>query len=509
MQILRRGGEAPALSKSASDGGDSDSEKNKAPLTREEREQRYEQARLRIMGAAKPEAEAPGLKEKDDSRSSSVAGKKKGKKQRTNSEDGFEARSAFSSYQTPSSYAPPGSGESGGPAAAYYPPYPENGAGPYNAPPNTYTPQTYSAVYGQTMPSQAPYPWLQQGYSGYGEANGPQWNQAQHNGNDLASDFQQAMSFGPANLQGLTNHAAQGGQYNYANPQAPSWSQGPPYQPNYPMAPGYPQFSPSDRPATSASHGSQYGFGMPANHMGGPFVGYNNAAMNGAFQRGSFNPQSQAFIPGYQTSGPQHFMPGMAANNNPGVYNSFGGQHGMQRQSSTQSQASSYGAQRPSNDNNTNNSSNSVNGVNGGNGGNGGGMLRGTNSGMTHPLPQPVFSPNVAMPPFQGAKVQQPTPGRASGGGNVPHDRSPGSSNGTSASTIAKWGTPASLPAKPPPPANDSYDLSRLAGQRGPSFNPAAAARLPGMGGAGYHNMAPMGGMRGGAAAGQNARGGQ
>ena len=48
MKILRRGGDAPlnGLSKSNSDGGDSgDSDKNK-PLTREQREQRYELARL-------------------------------------------------------------------------------------------------------------------------------------------------------------------------------------------------------------------------------------------------------------------------------------------------------------------------------------------------------------------------------------------------------------------------------------------------------------------------------
>lgn len=476
------------MAKSASETGDSDSDKNKGPLTREEREQRYEQARLRIMGSAKPEADAQVLNGKDESRSSSAAGKKKPKKQRTNSEDGFDPRSAYSTYPPGSSYSQTGTPENGG-NAAYYPTYTETGGGMYGAP-TAYTPQSFNAVYGgQATPSQPSYPWLQQGYSGFADANGSHWEQPQQNGNDLAADFQQ-MSFQSPNLHGQTGPPSQNGPFGYQNQQqVPSWTNGMPYQPNHSMPAGYAQYASSERPVSSASHGSQYGYGMPATQMQGQFMGPGYPGMNGAFQRPSFNPQSQAFIPNYQgRGGPQSFMPAMGQNAT--GYNSFAPQQTLQRQNSTHSQASSYnGQQRASND---------------------GSNTRGPTAGLTHPLPQPVFSPNVPMPyqkQKQQQQQQQSTPSRSTSG-NGPSERSPGSNNGPSASTIAKWGTPASLPAKPPPPANDSFDIGRLQGQRAQGFNTAATARLPGMGAPGYQALPSMVRMPG-AAPGPSSRGGQ
>ena len=257
VKILRRGGEVPTMTKTTSDTGDSDSEKNKAPLTREEREQRYEEARLRIMGSAKPETDGSSLKEKDESRSSSAAGKKKTRKQRTNSEDGFEARSAYNTFQGTASYNQSGVPESGG-SAAYYPVYPENGAGMYG-PASTFTPQNYGAVYGQGAPCQPQYPWLQQGYAGGGEAGGQQWEQKQQNGNDLATDFQQSMTFQPHKTHPPMSSPNQRGPYGFPNQQqAGQYPSGVPYQPNYPMAGGYQHYASQDRPASSASHGGQY-----------------------------------------------------------------------------------------------------------------------------------------------------------------------------------------------------------------------------------------------------------
>lgn len=94
MTILQRGS-GPAIVNgsnafSNSEIDSDDDRKNKAPATREQREAQYEAARLRIMGSAKPGDSAEGLKDQQQSRSSSVAGKKHKKKPRADSDDGFE-----------------------------------------------------------------------------------------------------------------------------------------------------------------------------------------------------------------------------------------------------------------------------------------------------------------------------------------------------------------------------------------------------------------------------------
>ncbi|THY89228.1 hypothetical protein D6C92_07294 [Aureobasidium pullulans] len=466
MKILRRGGDAPlnGLSKSNSDGGDSgDSDKNK-PLTREQREQRYELARLRILGSAKPTEDVSLVKERDESRSSSAAGKKKPKKQRSNSDDDFEARSAYSTFVTPQN------GATDGVNMVYYPAFPggaQGAPGMYaGAPAASASQNSYNAVYGPTTSSQAaPYPWLQQGYAGYNDPN----NQAQHNVNDLSSDFQ-AMSFQAQS--GPTSPPASAGPYGYAGPQGqqqqhPSWPQMTPYQPGYPGSPNYGgQFA--SRPPSSASHGSAthgYPYGMPMNQMQMPesYMGYQNQVMAGAFNRGNFNPQSQAFIPGYQP----HYGAPMAPQNNMGFNSAYPGSHALQRQNSSQSQASSYNGQSSSQ----------------------------TNSRLPHPLPQPVFSPHVPMP-FQSSQRQAATPSR-------PGTNSAADSSNNAPSSIAKWGTPASLPAKPPPPAaTNSFDMSRMphAQQNSAPYSPGSAGRLPGVGGQGYHALPSMVALRSGQA---------
>lgn len=462
MKILRRDG--PQMSKSTSEGDSASDGDKKAPLTREEREQRYEQARLRIMGSAKPEADPPAVKEKDESRSSSTTGKKKPRKQRTNSEDGFDTRSAYNTFAN-SSYAQTGGSETSV-SATYYPAYSDNQGAAYNNS-NAYAQPAYGAVYGQAMPSQMnTYPWLQNGYSGNAESNGQAWDQSQQHGGDLASDFRRGMSLQSPNMQGVAPSPSPGGPYGYPNqPQGPPWSQSPAYQQSYPMQPGYAQYPTQDRPMSSASHQSSYGYGMPANRMQAPYMGFGHGD---GFHRPSFNPQSQAFVPGYPaTSGPQSFAPSMVANHT-GYMNPYAQPHPLQRQDSTNSQ-SSYNGQRSAHDGNN---------------------PRRPSGGMTHPLPQPVFSPTLPMPCQNSQRMQHPTPSHSTSG-SAPNDKSPQSNSGSSSSTIAKWGTPASLPAKPPPPAHDSFDMSRI--------HPAAAARLPGMNGSGYHTLPPMVGVRGGA----------
>lgn len=456
-------------------------------MTREQREQRYEEARLRILGSAKPTEEVASAKEKDESRSSSAAGKKKPRKQRTNSEDGFESRSSFNMN---SSYSSNGASESST-SAAYYPNFPEKSNAMYGSSNGYPSNASYSAVYGgQTMPQQmGSYPWLQQGYAGYSDQNNQTWDQPQQNGNDLANDFQRAMSFQQHNMHGPTSPPSQNNPYGYPNQQqyqqhqpAASWQQTPQYPSNYSMPSGYPsQYGGQQtRPSSStsqvpAAHGYPYGISQNQGQMQDQYTSYANQMMYGGFNQQAFNPQSQAFIPSQQaTSGPQHFMSGMAPPN-AGGYGSFQQPGSLQRQGSTHS-ISSYGGPRPAQDVNN---------------------LRGPGAGMTHPLPQPVFSQQLNMS-HQNPQRQQQMP-QNSGSSGAPSEKST-QSNGASASTIAKWGTPASLPAKPPPPASDSFDMSRLAqSQRTPTFSTVTTARLPGVGGPGFHALPPMVGIRGSA----------
>lgn len=100
-KIMRRGGDGNDLrltSRTPSKGGEDD--KDKGALTREERENRYKEARARIFKDFKEEspesADATSKSsEKDVSRSSSASGAKQTKKKKKHRDDEFEPRSAF------------------------------------------------------------------------------------------------------------------------------------------------------------------------------------------------------------------------------------------------------------------------------------------------------------------------------------------------------------------------------------------------------------------------------
>lgn len=460
----------PGVSKPTSEAdGDSGSDggrKSKGPMTREEREARYEAARLRILGSAKPTEELAIAK--DESRSSSAAGKKKnnGKKQRSNSDDDFQARSAYSTYG-PSAYA--GNENNGtNPNGAMFSAFNANSSNTYG-PSNPYASQEgFNATYGPMMPSDmTQYPWLQPAYQAYSEQSSQGWDQSQQSGYDLSADFQQAMSFqqpGVPNtfspVSGQPNGSYMGG--NFAQGQEhQGWSQQPSFQNPYQVSGNYLGQPPTyDRPTSSSSSQSQpYQYGVLPNQttIGGKRIPNPNHPIVGSFNRHQqFNPQSQSFIPGQSGAPAQRNFSPMASPNP----TSFVAQHGpysMQRQNSSQSQNSSYSSPRPAQQNNNT-----------------------RNQGMMHPLPQPVFSPNVPLPQSRGMNAQ-------------PNTQQTSSLN---SSSISKWGTPASLPAKPPPPA-DSFDMSKLSpNPRLPAFNPAVAARLPG-GGMPFNHMPQMVSMRG------------
>ncbi|KAK4549663.1 hypothetical protein LTR36_004964 [Oleoguttula mirabilis] len=484
MKILRRGEDVgPAIangsnmpSKSGSETGESDDDrKAKLPASREEREARYEAARLRIMGSSKPSGSPEELKLKDDSRSSSVAGKKSKKKQRPDSDDGFEARSAY--FQQSNSYYTPPYGASAFNSTSYGFPATSEAAHGHVATPSTMNNQEAAQGF-QSFSAQAPgnIPWPAQAYVA---SNGVQpWPQTQQPGFDLAGNFQQAMSLHspvvPAQAPNMTPSYDSSYQQQFYSPQQ-TWPQQDysvrtqPSQPNSSALSGYQQ-----RPISSTGRAldlQNYQFGqLPSQTFPGRAASNLEHPLPGSYKGKHFNPQSQAFVPGQQSTAPfRPFTPQGVIVNTPG----FGGASPLQRQASTQSQSVVFGSPHhhaaPS------------------------AAAQVFSHPMMHPLPQPVFpqqpSPSLPLPPKPGSTPQKSAQSLPS--------QSPHAATGQSPSSISKWGAPASLPAKPPPPA-EPFDPARFAQlQRQPSYNAAAAARVPSGGMPSFGSMPPTmaGGM--------------
>jgi hypothetical protein len=492
MKILRRGEDAPPAiangsgipSKSASETDGSDNEKKPKPVSYEERLANYESVRLRIMGSAKPSETGEEPKTKEGSRSSSAAGKKPKKKQRADSDDGFDTRSAYNTYNSqqygyggtaPTSYAYAGYNAS-------------SGNGNIAAQPTNFNAQPAASGF-QGYAGQVPgnMPWTGAGYTPANSS--PQWPQGQQPGYDLSPDFQRAMSFQTASghQQPSVMPTSFDGAYNQQfYGQTTNWSQQQ-YQMNS-YGPQAAYANPSNRPASSAGAyqdaNQPYAYGqLPSQTFPGRPPSKLEHPLPGSYKGKHFNPQSQAFVPGQQ-GGNMAFLPFTPQNATAPA--GFNGGYAMpsplQRQASSHS-SSAYGSPHQPN-----------------------AAVMPANppsQPMMHPLPQPVFpqqpSPNVPLPP----KPVSNTPQKPGGGQqpSVPSPGSGGSGQGHSPSSIAKWGTPASLPAKPPPPAEpfDPARFQQMQQQRhAPAYNTAATARIPGGGMPNFGSMPqPMGGNAG------------
>lgn len=399
---------------------DGEVNKDKTALSREEREARYREARQRIFGSAESEetdaAEANGSGEdkekgKDVSRSSSVAGKKKAKKQRNYDDDDFQARSRFNVYypqQYPvAAYA--------GDNAVYYNGFP----GPsQNAPfaamnPGASPSTTYSTPYpGMMNPDGQP----QYGWNGqqYQPSNGsmmmyPGYGQAQ-NGYDLSADFQRGMSsFQNAGLPSqvtpkMANPPMASYQDTYQQPQHmpmnPGWPQAN-QQPSYPMGQNNfgAQNGPGNRPMSAPHQGPMPGYPygqFPSNAYNGK-PNRNQHPIPGSYNRGQFNPQTQAFVPGGRNM-PFGMQPNMMQAQPP--MNGYGGYQ--------MSAQTSMPAQMPRHNTSTNS------------------------------------TPSFGSPQSMQGNASAPTMNRIASQSGDP---------GSSQSSIAKYGTPAHLPPKPPAPA--------------------------------------------------------
>lgn len=431
-----------------SDGGndknDGSAKKDKSTLTREEREARYREVRQRIFGSAESEDTesndaAATPEEKNMSRSSSTSGKKKNKKQRNqDDDDGFEARSRFNMYY-PGQYAVPGYNGDG---TVYYSGYPTPMTNPQFSPvaPDSSPPSNFGS----------PYPAMQQepqaqfwGNQQYPPTNGPMMyqNYQMQNGYDLSADFQRGMQsfqgagmpsqitpkMSNASIAGYSDPYAQQPS-NVANQAWPSMNQ----QHPFPMPQSYAPNGANNRPMSAPMQGPApgtypYGQFPPPTFNGKP--NRNQHPIPGSYQRQQFNPQSQAFIPGgrnmpYQMgmhTGP-HMMNG---------YNNFPmGPPQMSHQMHHASPPTS------------------------------GGAAYGT-PGSERLMSQFGTNNTNSSPPTMPTMSSQPIPLRG------------GEAQDLGMSSIAKYGTPSNLPARPPATQQQPSKFSL------PGHNFPPASRVP------------------------------
>jgi hypothetical protein len=285
--------------------------KDKAILTREEREAKYKETRERIFKGFEDtdNTEGGGANEANNqvSRASSVNEKKKAKKR--NNDDGFEARSKFNAYYPTVQYAGTTYDQTANPATYY---------NPYGPPPNMSISQT--GALGASVPPQA----YQPGYTAMtntptfpmGMQQIPMMNDTFYNGmTHNSSSFPiynqpthaqyyqpgpPAMAIGqqsPAvSSSALTNNGQSSRPQSQMSDQ--QWQQNSypyPYQRTREQQQYYPPPIP-DQPSAANAHPIPYQYGqLPyQTTMQG---GRTQHPLPGSYTRQTFNPQTRAFVP--------------------------------------------------------------------------------------------------------------------------------------------------------------------------------------------------------------------
>ena len=424
--------EGPSKATSEIGDGSSGKVKDKSSMTREEREKAYAEARLRIMGKAEPDPEdaTKTANDNDLSRSSSASGKKKTKKRKD--DDDFEPRSQFPGYYGTQSFNNPGYGD-----GSFY--FPQYTAGVMSTPQQQYSmaptasppPVVYSSGYMSVdQNGQMQYMSPQQ-YGSQPNSNMSTQTYSQSNGGqyDINAQFS-AMNFGPTNQQSLPQKPSTSSTY----PSTPSMGQ---HQQGWVSSPyDNQQFMYTQQPMYGQYQAYQFGQ-LPNQALQG---GKMQHPLPGSYNRQQFNPQTQAFVPGGAGRGGPMQMPVQGG--------PFFGQYGMNHNAGMQPFRPSSGP--PPNAQQHRPSPATV--------------KSNTGSYPSPAMQQPVQAYNMATPTmhFQTPHVsysqpQQPTtdqtqrPVLTPGTGTLAH---PLPQPPNPESSIAKWGTHASLPRKPPTPTN-------------------------------------------------------
>ncbi|KAH6631016.1 hypothetical protein B0J18DRAFT_118025 [Chaetomium sp. MPI-SDFR-AT-0129] len=421
-KIMRRGedgelGPASASpSKPTSEAG-SDSKDKTAPtkekMTREEREEAYNKARLRIFGSVeKAESAAQDGEESNGvSRASSVSGKDRPnsgkKKPKRRDDESFESRSQYVAWCGPQ--------------------HPSWGA---SAP--QYYPVTAAPFTGQYQ--QQPYPSTTQPMYAPSQPYAPQMVPS----NSFNGQYTTVPSYGTPPMPSAVPQPVPPPQQGYRPPPPPNPNPpiaAGPYgspapsiaQPSWP-AQGYTQNAYPPRSSPVPPSGIPYAYGqLPANVN--PSDPKSQHPIPGSYNRQAFNPKTQSFVPGgnglpLQPPPPPHV---------PGSYGGSGSQHGSPR---FHSPHMSY-------------------------------------SGFQQPLPQPGYgvpppgpymmsrqSSNNSMPPYHPVQQQAPPPPHApqhipppSGPAmHIPNHKASGPpppGPGQTFTHLPNYGNPATLPQKP------------------------------------------------------------
>ncbi|KAI9673298.1 MAG: hypothetical protein M1829_004363 [Trizodia sp. TS-e1964] len=416
------------------------SAKERAALTREEREAKYNEVRDRIFGNDPPASETttestPLEQTEEISRTSSANGggpggdkfpntKKKAnsKRQRKAGDDSFEVRSQFTTYYKPVEYPAPAFPLGQQVYAPFTQPFAPNGPAaqigtvPYmgSQQHQQYNPPFQHPSQGDMAPFQYQMSTPQYFGPGIDDPRVPEMNRSPMNSYQAIQpqwihQQQPQMQHMPPKVLQMTNSPPTA--YHQIQPQQPhaqpqplpinqAW-QRPPYQNTF-----QPKDLSFDRLRISSNTGPPYGqypYGqLPSvNYANNPPINYQHP-IPGSFNRHAFNPQTQSFIPG-----------GVMPNNQPTYYRSpvqgsspnisphqshFNNNYRMQRQGSNNSSA------------------------------------------LTSPH---LVQANVTSYPTSNAPPSNYTSNPA---------KTPNPNPYPVQSTISKWGTPSHLPPKPPPP---------------------------------------------------------
>ncbi|KAL8674476.1 MAG: hypothetical protein Q9168_001141 [Polycauliona sp. 1 TL-2023] len=390
---------------------ESDVSKEKATLTREEREAKYKEARDRIFND-NPNANAANDVQ-SMSRTSSANGKRKSRKQRNNNDDGFEARSHFTAYYPAMPYSGPTYSPAPASSAYYNPCMPPQYPGVGEA-----SPAMYSSNYGpsyHSMPSTPGYPGQMQQY--------PTVNVSTMNGFNTMQPFpeymQQSQQYyqqpqSPATMNqhssGISSPAlSNSAQVSRPQPQTAdqAWGQMAyqyPYQhPNTQQQFQPPQNNMPDQ--TSSAQALPYPYGqlpyqphLPGSRSAHPLPGSYN-------RQQAFNPQTRSFVPGASSQPSSN----SAALQDPVPSHRY-------PSGSTSTQGPPYTTQ---------------------------------SHPTTHLPGMPQFGSFVPLPESKPQQSRKPQT-------NAAENPPPGKSS------LAKWGIPANLPPKPPPLDPPSMPEGRL-----------------------------------------------
>lgn len=380
--------------------------KDKAAMTREEREAKYKETRERIFG---PESENVEGNEAVNEMSRTSSRNDKKKKKPKNHDDGFEARSQFTACYPTMQY-PVSTFDQSASTPAYYSPYamqpgpPMSQAGTMGS---TMFPQGYQQGYqaistGQDIPTATN---GTQTFVGYDMQNNAVYTQNQQIPLQYYPQMQQGFGVGQQSPAMSSPALSSNGQFPRPQSQMSDqqWQQNG-YSYPYQQPKDQQQYFSSQMQASNTMPGVQpvpYQYGqLPMQGMPGA---KSQHPLPGSYKSQSFNPQTRAFVPNGGSIHPQMAYQGNSPNQPTSRSPALGFQNG--------SQFSPYGQQTP-------------------------------------------IYPQMASMPVPSSYIfgQEPKHYGTRKSSSQAH-----ATQSTVLSSLSKWGTPAHLPPKPPPPEAPSF----------------------------------------------------